>query len=155
MRARLRPIPPKSCKPARSRTGNMMAPATRKRAKIMSGTPRPPRTPARAEANDSDAPRAMTAPDRSPRRSRFAARSVSVARSMAPALARPMPFTKYFVAVDPKLWFLFPMARLKAFDEDKAIDSAVDCFWARGYEAPSVRDLAERMDIGGASLCNA
>ena len=47
------------------------------------------------------------------------------------------------------------MARLKAFDEDKVIDSAVDCFWSRGYEATSVRDLAERMGIGGASLYNA
>jgi TetR/AcrR family transcriptional regulator, transcriptional repressor for nem operon len=90
----------------------------------------------------------------SPRSSRFAARSVSVACAMAPALARPMPFTKYFVAVDPILWFLFRMGRLKSFDEDKVIDSAVDCFWSRGYEATSVRDLAERMGIGGASLYN-
>lgn len=47
------------------------------------------------------------------------------------------------------------MGRLKEFDEDKAIDGAVDCFWARGYEATSVRDLAEHMGIGGASLYNA
>src|SRR5260370_41707899 len=47
------------------------------------------------------------------------------------------------------------MARLKRFDEDRAIDSAVDCFWARGYEATSVRDRAEAMGIGGASLYNA
>src|SRR5580765_1495362 len=47
------------------------------------------------------------------------------------------------------------MARFKAFDEEQAIDSAVDCFWARGYEATSVRDLAEHMGIGGASLYNA
>jgi len=44
------------------------------------------------------------------------------------------------------------MSRLKEFDEDKAIDGAVDCFWARGYEATSVRDLAAHMGIGGASL---
>lgn len=47
------------------------------------------------------------------------------------------------------------MGRLKEFDQDKAIDGAVDCFWARGYEATSVRDLAARMGIGGASLYNA
>ncbi|MDI1285045.1 MAG: TetR/AcrR family transcriptional regulator [Reyranella sp.] len=47
------------------------------------------------------------------------------------------------------------MGRLKEFDEGRAIDSAVDCFWARGYEATSVRDLAEHMGIGGASLYNA
>lgn len=47
------------------------------------------------------------------------------------------------------------MARLKAFDEDLAIDAAVDCFWEHGYEATSVRDLADSMGIGSASLYNA
>ena len=47
------------------------------------------------------------------------------------------------------------MARVKAFDEERAIDQAVDCFWSRGYEATSVRDLGEAMGIGGASLYNA
>jgi TetR/AcrR family transcriptional repressor of nem operon len=47
------------------------------------------------------------------------------------------------------------MARVKAFDEERAIDKAVDCFWSRGYEATSVRDLGEAMEIGGASLYNA
>ena len=47
------------------------------------------------------------------------------------------------------------MARAKAFDEEHAIDKAVDCFWSRGYEATSVRDLGEAMEIGGASLYNA
>jgi TetR/AcrR family transcriptional repressor of nem operon len=46
------------------------------------------------------------------------------------------------------------MARLKAFDEDRALDQAVDCFWSRGYEGTSVRDLAGSMGIGGASLYN-
>ena len=47
------------------------------------------------------------------------------------------------------------MARLKAFDEDRALDAAVDCFWSRGFEGTSVRDLADAMGIGGASLYNA
>src|SRR5579872_7331147 len=47
------------------------------------------------------------------------------------------------------------MARTRAFDEDRAIDAAVDRFWAHGYEATSVRDLAVCMGIGGASLYNA
>jgi TetR/AcrR family transcriptional repressor of nem operon len=47
------------------------------------------------------------------------------------------------------------MARLKDFDEERALDGAVDCFWKRGYEATTVRDLADAMKIGGASLYNA
>jgi TetR/AcrR family transcriptional repressor of nem operon len=47
------------------------------------------------------------------------------------------------------------MGRLKAFDEDEVLDRAVDCFWQHGYEATSVRDLADRMGISGASLYNA
>ena len=47
------------------------------------------------------------------------------------------------------------MARLKDFDEERALDSAVDCFWKHGYEATTVRDLADAMKIGGASLYNA
>ncbi|HSI00557.1 MAG TPA: TetR/AcrR family transcriptional regulator [Reyranella sp.] len=46
------------------------------------------------------------------------------------------------------------MARLKDFDEERALDSAVDCFWKRGYEATTVRNLADAMKIGGASLYN-
>jgi TetR/AcrR family transcriptional repressor of nem operon len=47
------------------------------------------------------------------------------------------------------------MGRLKAFDENEVLDRAVDCFWQHGYEATSVRDLADRMGISGASLYNA
>ena len=47
------------------------------------------------------------------------------------------------------------MSRTKSFDEDRALNAAVDCIWARGYEATSVRDLGDAMGIGGASLYNA
>ena len=47
------------------------------------------------------------------------------------------------------------MARLKEFDETRALDAAVDCFWQRGFGATSVRDLADAMGIGGPSLYNA
>lgn len=47
------------------------------------------------------------------------------------------------------------MARPREFDETAALDAAVRCFCAHGYEATSVRDLAARMGITGASLYNA
>jgi TetR/AcrR family transcriptional regulator, transcriptional repressor for nem operon len=47
------------------------------------------------------------------------------------------------------------MARPREFDEEAVLDAAVQCFWARGYEATSVRDLIEKTGITGASLYNA
>src|SRR5438552_622874 len=47
------------------------------------------------------------------------------------------------------------MARPREFDEQSVLDAAVQCFWARGYEATSVRDLTRRMEMTGASLYNA
>jgi TetR/AcrR family transcriptional regulator, transcriptional repressor for nem operon len=46
------------------------------------------------------------------------------------------------------------MARPREFDETAVLDAAIDCFRDRGFEATSVRDLAERMGICGASLYN-
>jgi len=62
---------------------------------------------------------------------------------------------QFFVSIDPKSCFSREMGRRKQFDETEAIDDAVDCFWSRGYQATSVRDLALCMGIGGASLYNA
>ncbi len=47
------------------------------------------------------------------------------------------------------------MGRPRSFDEEKALEAATACFWARGYEATSVRDLSDSMGIAGASLYNA
>jgi TetR/AcrR family transcriptional repressor of nem operon len=47
------------------------------------------------------------------------------------------------------------MARPREFDETAVLESAIQCFWSHGYEATSVRDLAEKMGITGASLYNA
>ncbi|WP_097460255.1 TetR/AcrR family transcriptional regulator [Mangrovitalea sediminis] len=47
------------------------------------------------------------------------------------------------------------MARPRGFDETAVLEKAVQCFWSRGYEAVSVRDLAAEMGIKGASLYNA
>jgi TetR/AcrR family transcriptional repressor of nem operon len=47
------------------------------------------------------------------------------------------------------------MARPREFDEAEVLDAATDCFWRDGYEATSIRDLAARMGITGASLYNA
>ena len=47
------------------------------------------------------------------------------------------------------------MARPREFDEEAVLDAAVNCFWAQGYEATSVRDLVQKTGITGASLYNA
>jgi TetR/AcrR family transcriptional regulator, transcriptional repressor for nem operon len=47
------------------------------------------------------------------------------------------------------------MPRPREFDEEVVLDAAVECFWNRGYEATSVRDLIETTGLTGASLYNA
>jgi TetR/AcrR family transcriptional regulator, transcriptional repressor for nem operon len=44
------------------------------------------------------------------------------------------------------------MARPREFNEAVVLAAAIYCFWTRGYEATSVRDLADNMGITGASL---
>jgi TetR/AcrR family transcriptional regulator, transcriptional repressor for nem operon len=44
------------------------------------------------------------------------------------------------------------MARHKEFDQDEALHKAMEVFWSRGYEATSIQDLVEHMDINRQSL---
>jgi TetR/AcrR family transcriptional regulator, transcriptional repressor for nem operon len=47
------------------------------------------------------------------------------------------------------------MARPREFDEEVVLDAVVQCFWARGYESTSVKDLMGRTGLTAASLYNA
>ncbi|MDL2409091.1 TetR/AcrR family transcriptional regulator [Rhizobium calliandrae] len=47
------------------------------------------------------------------------------------------------------------MARPREFDEAKVLELAVEHFWERGYEATSIRDLAQAMGLTTASVYNA
>jgi TetR/AcrR family transcriptional repressor of nem operon len=47
------------------------------------------------------------------------------------------------------------MARPREFDEATVLDAAIQCFWDKGFEATSMRDLTERMRMTAASLYNA
>lgn len=40
----------------------------------------------------------------------------------------------------------------KQFDREEALDRAMRAFWRRGYEATSIQDLVESMDINRASI---
>ncbi|MCX4908855.1 TetR/AcrR family transcriptional regulator [Streptomyces sp. NBC_00878] len=44
------------------------------------------------------------------------------------------------------------MARTKEFDPDAALQSALELFWRRGYEATSMADLVEHLGVGRASI---
>lgn len=46
------------------------------------------------------------------------------------------------------------MARPRAFDREDVLERALDTFWCQGYEATSMQDLVDAMDISRASLYN-
>jgi TetR/AcrR family transcriptional repressor of nem operon len=47
------------------------------------------------------------------------------------------------------------MARPREFDEGQVLAAVIQCFWNRGYEATSVKDLIDETGITAASLYNA
>jgi TetR/AcrR family transcriptional repressor of nem operon len=47
------------------------------------------------------------------------------------------------------------MARPREFDEEDVLEAALQCFWARGFDKTSVKDLIDNTGLTAASLYNA
>ena len=76
-----------------------------------------------------------------------------------------MPYLSFFATPTQRAWRFksvvkiqavsdavkFDMARPREFDKASVLDAAVQRFEANGYETTSIRNLADRMEITGAS----
>jgi TetR/AcrR family transcriptional repressor of nem operon len=60
-----------------------------------------------------------------------------------------------FAPLQPDIQCEGSVTRPREFDETEVLEAAMCCFWAKGYEATSVRDLADEMGLTSASLYNA
>ncbi|MGL4744251.1 MAG: TetR/AcrR family transcriptional regulator [Dermatophilaceae bacterium] len=47
------------------------------------------------------------------------------------------------------------MARPRSFDTDRAVEQAMDLFWRQGYEATSLTELLDELELGRGSLYQA
>jgi TetR/AcrR family transcriptional repressor of nem operon len=59
------------------------------------------------------------------------------------------------VRLDRQRWPEQGVGRPRAFEEEDVLDAAIECFWRRGLEATSIRDLCESTGLNQPSLYNA
>src|SRR6266849_432382 len=87
-------------------------------------------------------------------------RRYAISRGRKNCFGSTFCIARYTMSIDPICASSRPrlqvrhMARTRGFDEETALDAAIECFRRRGYAATSVRDLMASMKIGGPSLYN-
>ncbi len=64
----------------------------------------------------------------------------------------PLPWKRSFLTIHSRISISIPMPRIKEFDRDKALASAVDVFREHGFDGTSTEMLVQAMKIGRQSL---